>query len=108
MLEIGKAVRIVRQAKGLKLNQLAQAAGISVPFLSLVENGGRQPSLDVVRRLAAGLGIPSEVLIVLAQPRGGSLQSEDRVARSFADCIRKLADAEAVLRARLDTEVTSE
>ncbi|MBE3037801.1 MAG: helix-turn-helix transcriptional regulator [Chloroflexi bacterium] len=101
MLEIGKAIRIIRQAKGLKQNDLAKAAEVSVPFLCLVESGGRQPSLAVVRAIARSLGIPSEALILLAQPSQGTLRSEDGFALDLAEKIRLLVQAQEDLRARI-------
>ena len=101
LLELGKAIKIVRQAKGLRLAALAKAAGISLPFLSLIEAEERQPSLAVLRRLAASLGVPSEVLIVLAQETGGSLSTTDKRTRDLTRSIRRLAKAQEALREKL-------
>ena len=107
MLELGKAIRIVREAKGMRLATLAQHAGVSVPFLSLVENGERQPSLDVLRRVADGLSIPSEVLIMLSQPSTGHLQSKDQTTQSLVRAIQKLQSVEDDLRSKLEPEPNS-
>jgi len=42
----------------MTLEELARASGTSAAHLSRVESGGRQPSLDGLLRLAAGLGVP--------------------------------------------------
>ena len=76
MIDIGRAIRVVRDAKGIRAGTLAKDSKISTPFLSLVEQGKRNPSLDVLRRIAHALGIPSEVLILLSQPKSGSLKSK--------------------------------
>ena len=104
MLELGKAIRIVREAKGMRLGALAERAGVSVPFLSLVENGDRQPSLAVLRQLAEGLGIPPEVLIMVAQPTSGHLESKDRTTQSLIESIQKLVSIENDLRSKLGKE----
>lgn len=104
MLELGKAIRIVRAAKGMRLAALAERGGVSVPFLSLVENGDRQPSLAVLRKLAEGLGIPSEVLIILSQPTEGHLNSDDRASQSLVTAIQKLLAVEGELKLELVTE----
>lgn len=104
MLELGKAIRIVREAKGMTLGSLAERSGVSVPFLSLVQSGGRQPSLAVLRRVAESLGIPSEVLIMLAQPLNGRLQTNDRASQSLIGAIQKLLSVENELRTKLGTE----
>ncbi|MGB2984325.1 MAG: helix-turn-helix transcriptional regulator [Phycisphaerae bacterium] len=104
MLELGKAIRIVRDAKGIRLAALAERSGVSVPFLSLVEHGERQPSLAVLRKIADGLGIPAEVLIMLSQPTGGHLQSNDRTTQSLVTAIQKLLRVEDDLRSKLASE----
>lgn len=104
MIEIGKAIRILRTARGLRLNQLARAASISVPFLSLVENGARQPSLDVVRRVARALRVPSELLVLLGVVPSGRLLASDDAVNDLASSLRKLAEAENALRAKLEKE----
>jgi len=91
---VGRAIRILRKARGQKQSDLARAAGISVPMVSLLEAGERQPSLSVLRRLAKALGIPSEALILMALSKEESLHSQDPATRDMADSVRRLAEAE--------------
>ena len=58
-VDIGKSIRVIRQAKGFPLKDVAAAASISNPFLTLVEKGARQPSLDVIRRSRPSVGSTS-------------------------------------------------
>lgn len=108
MLELGKAIRIVREAKGMKMSALAKSGGVSIPFLSLVESGARNPSLSVLRRIAIGLGIPPEVLIILAQPPDGLLQSGDSKSQALVQAIQKLLSVENELRSRLELEESAD
>lgn len=103
-LEIGRAIRIIRQAKEMKLSDLAKSADLSVPYLSLIESGDRQPSMDALARIAGVLAIPVEALMILAQPIGGSLSSQDRIAQNLTDAVRRMAEAEELLRSRLVKE----
>lgn len=107
-MEIGTVIRIVRQARALKLKQLADATGLSLPFLSLLESGQRQPSLDVMRRLASALDVPSETLVLLSFASDGSLRSTDERSHDLAESIQKLAAAEEQLRTMLDTRSDDE
>jgi transcriptional regulator with XRE-family HTH domain len=100
-MEIGKTIRILRTVRGLRLVELAHAAGISTPFLSLIETGERQPSLDVIRRLAAALRVPSEVLVLLAC-KTMSLRSADEAVGRLAAALGRINEAEESLRAALD------
>ena len=101
MIEIGKAIRIVRRAKDVKVSDLAKRARVSIPFITLIEKGERQPSLRVVRQIAQVLEVPPEALFILAQPSMGSLQSANAFTNDFVESLRKLAEAEQQLRQKL-------
>ena len=66
----GAAVRRAREQRGIAQNVIADAAGISVTYLSLVERGENTPTLTVVFRLCDALGVsPSDLLDELARLR---------------------------------------
>lgn len=104
MLDVGKAIRILRAAKDMRLGQLAKSASVSTAYLSLVENGERRPSLDVLQRVADALGIPPEALVILAVSPTGSLHSSDRATQRLTASLRKMEDAENSLRQKLERE----
>jgi DNA-binding XRE family transcriptional regulator len=57
-------LRQLRTARGWTQAQLARRAGITVPYLSMLESGvRREPSLSVLRRLARALGVPTVALL---------------------------------------------
>lgn len=58
----GASVSALRKALGISQVSLAARAGITPPFLSQIEHGARQPSPDVLRRLALGLGEPLDAI----------------------------------------------
>lgn len=49
-----------REANGISQKRLADAVGISRPYLTQIENGSRTPSDEVFERLLHALGIPLE------------------------------------------------
>jgi transcriptional regulator with XRE-family HTH domain len=51
----GSRIRSLRKAKGLTQESLAERAGISVDFVSLIERGINAPSFEVLWRLANAL-----------------------------------------------------
>jgi predicted transcriptional regulator len=53
----GQRLRHFRRRRGLTLEQLGQSIGRPAPFLSLVENGKREPKLGQINGLADALGI---------------------------------------------------
>jgi len=103
-INIGKTIQMIRLAKGLSLKDVATTAAISNPFLSLVESGERQPSLDVMRRISQALTIPVEALILISQPNDTSLKSNNAIAENIMASVKRLADAEEELRRQLKAE----
>jgi transcriptional regulator with XRE-family HTH domain len=63
---IGAFIREQREQAKVSLRQLAQAAGVSNPYLSQIERGLRRPSADILQQIAKGLRISAEALYVQA------------------------------------------
>ncbi|MDF1608499.1 helix-turn-helix domain-containing protein [Hoeflea sp. YIM 152468] len=57
-------IRTYRKYRGLTMMQLAEAAGISQPYLSDIENGKKAGSIDVLKRIAAALRVDLDDLVV--------------------------------------------
>jgi transcriptional regulator with XRE-family HTH domain len=55
---IGPRLRHIRQEKGMTVEALAAAADLNKGFLSRLERGTKQPSVETVLRLSAALGVP--------------------------------------------------
>lgn len=47
----------VRKERGLTQKQLSELTGISQADISRIENGTRNPSLEMIKRLATGMGM---------------------------------------------------
>jgi len=63
---IGEYIREQREQARISVRQLAQAAGVSNPYLSQIERGLRKPSADILQQIAKGLRISAEALYVQA------------------------------------------
>jgi len=63
---IGAYIREQREQAKISLRQLAQAAGVSNPYLSQIERGLRRPSADILQQIAKGLRVSAEALYVEA------------------------------------------
>ncbi|NBE95863.1 helix-turn-helix transcriptional regulator [Nonomuraea sp. KC401] len=63
---IGEYIRDQRQQAKISLRQLAEAAGVSNPYLSQIERGLRKPSAEILNQIAKGLRISSQALYVQA------------------------------------------
>jgi transcriptional regulator with XRE-family HTH domain len=71
---LGEYLREQRRNAQLSLRQLADAAGVSNPYLSQIERGLRKPSAEVLQQVAKALRISAETLYV----RAGILDERER------------------------------
>lgn len=55
-------LRVIREKDGHSLTSLAKAAGMSLGYLSDLENGRRWPNAGVTKKLAVALNVPVSVL----------------------------------------------
>ena len=65
-------LRVIREKDGHSLTSLAKTVGMSLGYLSDLENGRRHPNATMTRRIARALNVP---VSVLEKPR--PLDSQD-------------------------------
>ncbi|QDT51893.1 HTH-type transcriptional regulator SinR [Symmachiella dynata] len=63
MIQFGKTIKRLRVKNGLSQQELAEMAGLTRSFLSLLENDLRTPSITAVRNISESLSVPEEVFI---------------------------------------------
>ncbi len=61
-MAVGAKLRAIRTRRGLTLQQVADAAGLSKAFVSQIESGTANPSLASLKRVGTALGIPLAAL----------------------------------------------
>jgi transcriptional regulator with XRE-family HTH domain len=89
MSRVGYSIKLVREARGYSLSKLAGLARISVPYLSLIESGDREPPDDTLRRLASALKVDSRLLKPTTEDGRGRARSLEGLSAS----LQRLADA---------------
>lgn len=60
---IGQKIRVMRKARKLTQAELAERANLSVPYISHIENGIKQASLQAVVNIAEALGCTADKLL---------------------------------------------
>ncbi|MGH2493966.1 MAG: helix-turn-helix domain-containing protein [Ktedonobacteraceae bacterium] len=70
-VQFGKRLRTLREHKQLIQEKLAEAAHISVDFLSLIERGRNAPSFGVLEKLAKALEVTVKELFDFANDKDG-------------------------------------
>jgi len=62
-MSVGERIKKFRLGKGLTLRDLSKRIDISISFLSDIENGRSNPSLERLKDIAAALNTPISVLL---------------------------------------------
>jgi len=111
---IGEQIAVLRRARGLTQDQLAEAAGVSVDVIRRLEQGVRHSArLNTLSKIAAALGCEMSVIIVprtifAPEPDRGIPAIREALTRSTVDRLGGLADADADIDlARLTAAVDS-
>jgi transcriptional regulator with XRE-family HTH domain len=68
LIRFGQKLRQVREQAGISQEKLAQLAGLHRTYVSSVERGKRNISLENIDRLARALGLPMARLV--SDPEG--------------------------------------
>ncbi len=84
-LDVGEFIRHQREVARLSVRRLAEAAGVSNPYLSQIERGLRRPSADILQQIARALHVSAEQLYV----RAGILDPESAVQMAVPDAISR-------------------
>lgn len=66
---LGERVRLVRARRGISRKMVADAAGVSLRYLSDLENGLANASILLLREVAQALGVPLEEIVSAADSR---------------------------------------
>lgn len=56
-MDVGKRLRTIRKEKGFTVTEVAELADLSAGFVSQVENGSSNPSLQSLKRIGDALGV---------------------------------------------------
>ena len=73
---LGKELRILRQRRGLTQERLASQALLHPTYISMLENGRKSPTVDVLERIARVLGIKISTIVASAERAGDDLDSD--------------------------------
>jgi transcriptional regulator with XRE-family HTH domain len=80
-LAFGETVRALREASGVAQEALALEAAMDRSYLGKVERGEKQPSLDIVFRLAHVLSVTPAELVEKTTKRAVTVQRRLAAAR---------------------------
>ena len=67
LLVLGRAVRRVREQRGISIDELAGAIDIRRQRIDALESGHLDPSYELLLAVAEGLGMQPSALVILAE-----------------------------------------
>lgn len=85
MKELGTRIREARSRCGMSQMELAEACGISIPYVSDIERGKKCFSVDILLRIALALQVSTDWLLRLDIPQTEYAYS-DEAASLLMDC----------------------
>lgn len=113
--ELGRRLRLRRQELGRTLASVAEAAGISVPYVANLERGRGNPTMDVLGRIADTLDLSLAALLGDAGPAEADVHGlvaelprsllEFAKTAYFTDTVKALAKAQRVPVSEMRTRV---
>jgi len=98
-MEFPERLAVLRKARGLTQQALADQVDLAVLQIRRYEGGTSQPTLDVIRRLAIALGVSADMLVFDEQERGPSdtlryqFEAVSRMSEQEQEMVRELLDA---------------
>lgn len=69
---INRALKTLRQYHNINQTQLASKLSISTSYLSELESGKKEPSLDILNKYASVFNVPLSSLVVFSETLDGS------------------------------------
>ena len=78
---LGRLIRSQRELGRMSLRQMAERANISNAYLSQIERGLHQPSVRVLRSIAAALNLSAETLLRQSSPDANGVMTPDEALR---------------------------
>lgn len=83
---IGENIRLLRKQRGLSQEQLALRAEINASYMGQVERGQKNPTIDVLSKIATALQIPIEQVVnpsTLVAPNKKDNSYVDKIAHQL-------------------------
>jgi len=81
---VGRRIKEARQEKGLTQEQLAERAGVSPTYISVIERGLKSPQLDTFVPVCNALGVSADTLLTDVVD-AAALASSNEIAKLLRD-----------------------
>lgn len=106
---IGDKIKLLREAKGLTQQQIAQdpAFGIKQGTLSAYERNAREPNIETIRRIAEYFGVTSDYLIGISEHQTAEYDAVGKVIPLSDDAIDALRGYDAAVLSTISSVLSA-
>ena len=94
---LGKAIRQIREMRGLSQAALAKAVGLQGNSVALIERGQRGVSMETLNELADVLRIPAACLTIMGTAKIAGQSDSAALIKSMQELIRTTVSAQSKL-----------
>ncbi|MBL7136499.1 MAG: helix-turn-helix transcriptional regulator [Candidatus Marinimicrobia bacterium] len=88
-MEIGQAIKKLREEKGFKQKELSDSCNITQTYLSLIENGKKKPNVNLIENIGKNLGIPIQVILFQSLTENDVDDSKKEIFRLMSPTINE-------------------
>ena len=81
-MKYGKAIKIIRSAKGITQKKLAEISNLDKSYISRIESEERAPTLESLEKISKALNVPLHCIILLSSNKKdiNKSDSKDKIA----------------------------
>lgn len=87
---IGNTIRKLRSHRELTLKDLAEATGLSLSYLSLIERNKRDPSLSNLEKISNVFDLPPSILIFLSSNMEQHRGTQAQIAEQMMSIVKEI------------------
>jgi transcriptional regulator with XRE-family HTH domain len=89
-VDYSKAIRVGRALADISQRDLAERISVDASLVSMLENGKRKPSLEILQKVADALAIPFHLFTLLGSEPGDIKAADPNTIRRLALALSKL------------------
>jgi XRE family transcriptional regulator, regulator of sulfur utilization len=89
-MNLGTSLKLLRKSRNLKQNELCKEIGISTTYMSQVEKGTREPSLQLLRKFSDFYEAPLPVLLWFSLSEKDIADEKIRLYRALKPTLDKM------------------
>lgn len=89
-VDYSKAIRVGRALADISQRDLSRRISVDPSLVSMLENGRRKPSLEILQKVAVALGIPFHLFTLLASGPDEIKDADPNTVRQLALALSKL------------------